>query len=260
MGFSLVLPLVMLAIVGVVLAAVFLMPKSRSRSPVGRARWAESTQEFIGILGFPDDMIQVSEERFRAVIEVEPINVALLDEVDADALLTRWRDFLMSLRFPIQIYVGSQRLDPDEVVAALQSRLHYLTGPRREYAEALMSQLHQYVSQDAMLVRRIYIVLIWDSHRQSFRGSAHEAAKRDLDVWCKTTIASLRAMKDIRARRLRSDELAQLVHAAWLRDRSRFLNLRRIAEHQPFALTVTGTLHSSEGGEAAHVRATTQTA
>lgn len=260
MGFV-ILPVVMLAVVGLVLAAVFLLPQSRSRSPAGRARWAESTQEFIGILGFADDMIQVSEERFRAVIEVEPVNVALLDEADADALLTRWRDFLMSLRFPIQIYVGSQRLDPDEVVAALRSRLHYLTGPRGAYAEALISQLHQYVSQDAMLVRRIYLVLMWDSHRQRFRGPAREAAKRDLDVWCKTTIASLRAMKDIRARRLRSDELAQLVHAAWLRDRSRFLSLRRIAEHQPFALTVTAARGSArdERGEG-RVRDTTQTA
>lgn len=234
------LPLVMMALAAAVTAVAFLSTRGRGH-PARRARAATTAQEFLCIEDLSRDMIRVGNGRYRAVIEVEPINASLQDITEVSAMLAKWRSLLMSLRHPLQIYIGSQRLDPQEVVAALDARMPYLSGNRLAYAQALRDQLYAYTAADALLVKKCYLVVIWDETRIGpiLAGTAEEAAARDLSVWCRNIIEAFRGM-GLRARRLTSNELAQLIFTAWLRDRSRFVSLKDIHRDQPFALHVTG--------------------
>ena len=234
------LPLVMLGLVGGMLLLVLLTGRNRHH-PARKARDAATAQEFIALEGIRRQMLCVGPGRYRAVIEVEPTNVGLLDVQEVNAMLAKWRSLLMALRHPIQIYIGSQRLDPQEVVAALDARMAYLTGNRRIYAETLRAQLWAYTAADALLVKRCYIVVVWDEARVGpvLAGTAEDMAARDLGIWCRTIMDAFRSM-GLRARRLDDNELAQLLYAAWLRDRARFTSLRDLSTYQPEALWVTG--------------------
>ena len=88
-----------------------------------KADKALSSQEFIAIESVRDGVIVLKKnEGLRAVLMVSSLNFALKSEVEQDALVSQYENFLNSLDFPLQLAVQSRRLNIHPYLESLSQR------------------------------------------------------------------------------------------------------------------------------------------
>ncbi len=72
---------------------------------------SKTAQKFFEVKSVENDAIQLDDETILAILEIQPINFALLDEHRKKALLVNYRAFLNQLTTPIQIFVKTKEVN-----------------------------------------------------------------------------------------------------------------------------------------------------
>ena len=123
-------------------------------------RTKNSVQNSLLISEIRDNMIIMSDGSFRAVVVCQSINYDLMSEEERAGIEYSYQNFLNSLYFPIQISIGSRRID-------LSSYIENLEEIRRNQDNMLLGHLtDDYldfifdVSQRANIMAKNFLVVI----------------------------------------------------------------------------------------------------
>ena len=189
-----------------------------------------------------DDVVLLARGQYRAVLEVSGVHFGLQGDIEQESLVGGFAAFLNSLSFPIQILVRVLPVDVDGYIGDLERRA------RSELPEVLAALARDHVAfvrrlarNRTLLERHFYLVVpsetdaarsrrVWSlARRRAARDTA--AARKQLVIRCEEVERQL-GRCGLTARRLTSNELAQLYYACWCPELSRVQRLRRdLAEY-----------------------------
>ena len=138
-----------------------------------------STQKYLDIAEFRDDIIIMRDGTIRAVLLVSSINFALKSEDEQSAIIGAYVSFLNNINFPIQIVIQSRELNIDNYIEELQRR------EKEQTNELLKIQTKEYIqyigeliSMGKIMNKRFYLTIpynpITDKHK-GFYSSLIEA-------------------------------------------------------------------------------------
>lgn len=202
-----------------------------------------------------DDVVSLPGGIHRAVLEVGATNFALQGELEQEALISGFAAFLNSLTFPIQVLVRVLPLDFAGYLADFERRAREeLPEELAELARDHALFLRGLARNRALLERRFFVVV--PSHgegtpRRGFHLRTHDEARepslvgirKQLTFRCEEIERGL-GRCGLRARRLKSAELAHLLYACWCPELSRVQRLEGdLAEYT--ALVVSGERNSA---------------
>jgi len=138
--------------------------------------------------------------RKLAILEVEPINFTIRNEQEKESIGNGFQKFLNSLDFPIQIVVGTNYLNLDKYVNALELRVEKLVKKTKKYIynkhfESYKEHLVNTIKDNSVLDRNFFIVI-------------PEKAEIGLDVQIGVVEQQLKAL-NLRYKKLNDEELTQ---------------------------------------------------
>ena len=189
-----------------------------------------------------DDVVLLARGQYRAVLEVNGVHFGLQGEAEQESRGGGFAAFLNSLSFSIQILVRVLPVDVDGYIGDLERRA------RNELPENLAALARDHVAfvrrlarNRTLLERHFYLVVPAETEATRSRrgwpfgrgriGRDTAAARKQLVIRCEEVERQL-GRCGLSARRLTSNELAQLYYACWCPELSRVQRLRRdLAEY-----------------------------
>ncbi len=197
----------------------------------------------LGLESIEDDVLCLSGDQYRAVLEVGSVNFALQGEVEQEATVAGFAAFLNGLSFPVQILMRAIPIDLQAYLVELERRAIQLPENLADLARDHAAFLRRLAKARTLLERRFYLVipaeegseraahlLGWPFGRKTPDLDAAAAAKQ-LTFRCEE-IARQLGRCGITARRLSSVELAQLLYGCWCPELARVQRVRRgLAEY-----------------------------
>lgn len=149
------------------------MPLSPKTNRKGSAR------QQIDIRGVQDDVLLLSGDRYRMVLEVSSVNFELKSEEEQDALIDTYESFLNSLGMPLQILVRTRELDLDKYLTELNVK--HENEPEAIYRQQLAAYttfIRSLVQANKILTKHFYVVVPHDTGR----NHDFEAIKEQLNL------------------------------------------------------------------------------
>jgi hypothetical protein len=127
-----------------------------------------SSRRQIAIQSVEDDILVLPGNRYRAILEVSAINLALKSAAEKDAIIQAYQGFLNALPCPLQVLIKVRELDIDNYLE------RYDTLQKEEKDEVYQRQLASYqdfvrglIEKYKILSRRFYIVIPYDTKGKS---------------------------------------------------------------------------------------------
>src|ERR1035437_2377195 len=93
---------------------MFALQKSKSKS---------NSRIQIDIKGVQDNILLLTNNRYRAVLEVTPVNFELRSEDEQDAIIDIYESFLNSVGVPLQILIRTREIDMDKYLEDLSNQV-----------------------------------------------------------------------------------------------------------------------------------------
>jgi hypothetical protein len=196
----------------------------------------------LGIQAIQNGVIELSDNEYRAVLEVMGTARALDDEVRLEGLMAGFAAFLNGLSYPIQILVRASPVDLTRYLGAVEERGRELRESKlAELAYDHAAFVQGLIRQRTLLERRFYVVVpaettprsswIWIKRLGRTRPvleeePRREAARRQL-TFRSEEVARQLGRCGLAARRLPDLELAQLYLACWSPERARAQRFRQ---------------------------------
>jgi hypothetical protein len=187
-----------------------------------------SVQDLLPLEDIVDGVLCLRGGDYRAVLEAQSVNFALRSDEEQEGIMAGYRAFLNALSYPIQVLVRILPTDVETYLTALRERL---SGRGAEALARLALDHETFVRRLArertLLERRFYVVVPagldgafkrrgvrWPCQRKQANAGRHgfEAARRQI-TFRSEEIAQGLLNFGVPARRLGSEELAQLWHA-----------------------------------------------
>lgn len=232
--------LVFLLMTGFVAYAFFSSRKAVTEAdPTVRHVTAKTTQRFIGFKDISDNMIKIDPYRYRAVLRVTGMNFYLKSQAEQEQILLNFLAFINSLRHPIQIFVGSMRLD-------VSAQLKAMGGPQpnefmEHYSQDLLYNVARRLSAANLLRHEFYVIVPYDFEASQKRVLSHrkvkELARLELDTRIAAVAQGLKRT-GLEVEILDNKGLLGLMAAFYNRERK--MDLSQVEESGAFALYMTG--------------------
>lgn len=131
-----------------------------------------STQNTLQISEIRDGIAIMNDGSFRAVIMCKSINFDLMSPQEREAVEFSYQGFLNSLRFPIQIFIRSEKVDLRPYLKRLDKirieQDNMLLGLLMEDYIAFLSDIAQ---QTNIMDKRFYVVISYPDPNEDFRSS-----------------------------------------------------------------------------------------
>lgn len=227
-----------------------------------------SMKQFLAFDEVVDNMIvRKKGEQYVMVIQAKGINYDLLGEDEKIAVENGFIQFLNILRFPIQLYVQTRRLNLNENIRQYAEKINQINDEiikldmqikketsngrlelvrklefdkRRklnilEYGMDVTNYVSRLSQNKDVLQQNTYVVLSY--YKSEFGGEIQNYSKEEIDniafselyTRAQTLIRGLGAA-GIGGRVLNSEELAELLYIAYNRDDSELINIRRCVD------------------------------
>lgn len=203
---------------------------------------ARRAQDFLGFEEILGDAVRLDVHRFRAFVEVEPVNFYLMTTPEQAVLVDGFRNFLDGLRFPVQIFVGSVPLDLSEHLTHLQRSLPRYTPELQEYGAELAGFTQAWVHEYAPITKKYVIVVSYDfvpnPRRRVKADIIQQQALQELDIRVHTVIESLARAK-LAAHRMGEDELIAFLYQVFNRSEGAALAARNLITENVHSIYVT---------------------
>jgi hypothetical protein len=187
-----------------------------------------SVQNLLPLEDIVDGVLCLRGGDYRAVLEAQSVNFALRSDEEKEGIMAGYRAFLNALSYPVQVLVRILPTDVETYLVALREH----PGGRGAEALARLALDHEafvrrLARERTLLERRFYVVVPagldgaferramrspWQGKQANSGRQGFEAARRQL-TFRSEEIAQGLLNFGVPARRLTSEELAQLWHA-----------------------------------------------
>ena len=223
------------------------------------SRSASVQAALVGVQAIEDNVLCLSDDRFRAVLEVGSINFALKGDVEQEAIIAGFAAFLNGLDFPVQILIRATAVDVERHLRELERTALQLPEALADLARDHAAFLRRLARSRTLLERRFYLVVpseagvprrrAWPLVRDRAIPVDVQAVQKQLTFRCEEVTRQL-GRCGLSARRLVGPELAQLLYAFWCPELARVQKLQRgISEY--VVLATTGSRHQRSRPEVA---------
>lgn len=129
-----------------------------------RSKSNGSARTQTAIKGVRDNILILSDNRYRAVLATSSVNFELQSADEQDAIVDNFQSFLNSLTTPIQILVRVRELDVDRYIEDFQAtRAKETQAVYRHQLENYGAFIRQLVAGNKILSRRFYVVIPFES-------------------------------------------------------------------------------------------------
>lgn len=119
-----------------------------------------SARQQIDIREVKDGILVLPRNRYRAVLQVSPVNFELRNEVEQDAIIVTYESFLNSVGVPLQVLTRIREIDMDAYIEDLNDRL------KDEKVQVYKQQLknytefiHSMIKTNKIMSRQFYVVV-----------------------------------------------------------------------------------------------------
>lgn len=185
-------------------------------------------------------VLRLRGDRYRAILQVRPVCLALAAEAEQLAVVEGFSQALNAFHFPLQFCVQCLPVDLDALVGRWQARYAGRVGPLAELAADGVAHLRTLAGQRTLLDRGHYVIIhadppaiggSWPWSRKPSAGEVWATVAEDLSVRCEQVAQEL-GRCGLDCHRLGDHELRALLYAAWNPARAR---LQRLAPDEPGA-------------------------
>lgn len=156
---------------------------------------AATAQDFIPFDSISDGVVKLDPNRFRAYLDVEPVNFYYLTAGEQATLEANFRHFLDGLRYPVQICVTSVPLDLSDHLNALEQEQPDLPPRLNAYKRELAAMTREWIERYAPITKRYTVVVCYDYEPNPHKPIRPEIvelqARVELDQRCRHIAESL---------------------------------------------------------------------
>ena len=156
---------------------MFALQKSKSKS---------NSRTQIDIKGVQDNILLLTNNRYRAVLEVTPVNFELRSEDEQDAIIDIYESFLNSVGVPLQILIRTREIDMDKYLEDLSDQV------TQEVVSIYKQQLEHYgefikslISTNKILTRHFYVIVPYTAPNKSDLDLVKEQINLIVDIVAK---------------------------------------------------------------------------
>jgi len=149
----------------------------------GKSNKKVSSRRQIGIKSVEDDILVLPGNKYRAILEVSSINLALKSAAEKDAIIQAYQSFLNALPCPIQVLIKVRELDIDNYLE------RYKKLEKEETEEIYQKQLQSYqnfvrglIEKYKILSRRFYIAVPYDAKGKPDFELAKDQLNLNVDI------------------------------------------------------------------------------
>lgn len=250
---KIIVVLVFFAIIGVMIAAVLHVSKNSTPKIGGGDQSLEDVDNAQDFLPFDDvkySVIDLGNNQYRAVMEVQSINYDLLSAEEQDILEFSFNRFLTSLSFPIMFFVQTKVFDNAKRITEAKSmvdealkRFPRLENYANQYLES-MTYLPDLIGND--LMKKKYIIVPFDEidDIQSFSYDEKlQFVSKELSNRCQLLSNGLANIR-LSSKRLNTNEIVELIYSIYNRDG--FENISQITNGSYLSFMVDGDVVDEE--------------
>ncbi len=119
-----------------------------------------STQKYLHISEFRNDMVILKDGTLRMVIMCSSVNFALKGEDEQSALIAGYMEFLNSMDYPIQIVIQSRKLDIEGYMRRLQEAQKAQTNELlKTQIDGYRGYINQLIEMQEIMTKKFFIVI-----------------------------------------------------------------------------------------------------
>ncbi len=216
---------------------------------------AKTAQDFIIFDRIENDMIVLNKYQFRAVLKLEPINLPMYSAREQVSIKERFRMAMIGVRYPFSFYLPSMRNSTKRTAANIQKLAgRYLEEGNESlasYGEQLAEYINFHTSYRTPLEPGYFVVITYDALK-NLAGYTdaiiYEQAITELNTRCQTLMNGL-GRAELKAKRLNTDEITQLVYFAYNREVSDLVSVKDAIRKGVFSLFTTEKMPEFDGND-----------
>ncbi len=130
-----------------------------------------STQELLEISEIRNGIILLKDNSYRLILRTTNVNFSLKSEIEQNAMIFAYRNFLNALTFPIQILIRSRELDIDFYLNKLKGYLEKQTNELlRLQTEEYIEYIKRLVEVANILDKQFYVIIPYSSIEGKTKG------------------------------------------------------------------------------------------
>lgn len=171
----------------------------------------ESSKQQLDITNIEDDILQLSNHRYRAIIQISTINFELKSESEKDIITELYQNFLNSLPSQIQIYIQVRELDLKTYTSNFRTSLK-----NNDSYIKYKNQINNYIDfvnnlshKNKILTRLFYLIIPIDDCNNNYLE-----AKNKLNINCDIIQKNLTKLK-LSTKRLNNLDIFNLFYAIY---------------------------------------------
>ncbi|MFA7708225.1 MAG: DUF87 domain-containing protein [Candidatus Pacearchaeota archaeon] len=158
-------------------------------------------KKFLGVKEIKDDLIITDKGKKISILKIQPINFAIKQKSEREAIMYSFQKFLNSIDFPTQILMRTESINLDDYLESLKSRIKQSSFS--ELFENYKKHLHEIIENNKIMNRVFYLVIPED---------------KNIDIQTSICIERLITL-NLKVKRLKNNELKQLFVDFFLGDR-----------------------------------------
>lgn len=156
---------------------MFALQKSKNKS---------NSRIQIDIKGVQDNILLLTNNRYRAVLEVTPVNFELRSEDEQDAIIDIYESFLNSVGVPLQILIRTREIDMDKYLEDLSDQVTQETVPvYKQQLEHYGEFIKSLISTNKILTRHFYVIVPYTASNKSDFDLVKEQVSLIVDIVAK---------------------------------------------------------------------------
>jgi len=167
-----------------------------------------SSHQQINITAIEDNLLHLTNHRYRAIIKISTINFELMSEQEKDIISNNYKSFLNSLPGTIQIYIQVRELDLKTYTTKFRSSIkqHETYIKYKNQINNYIDFVHTLTKKNQILTRNFYLIIPFDDYLNDY-----QAAKEKININCEIIQKNLLKIK-LKSARLNNLEIFNLFY------------------------------------------------
>lgn len=210
---------------GGIFAALSVIKKTDPKNTVATMdKEVDNAQDALPFDTIKNGVIDLGNDKYRAVIEVQSLNYDLLSGAEQDNIELMFRRFLTSLIFPIQIHIQTRVLDNKQRVIATEKMVNKSVEQFPQLGDYAQKYLNSMVELPNIinnnLQKKKYIIIPYDdaySLTKLSDSEKREYIEKELENRCGLIRNGLHGI-GLRTKRLGTNDIVEMNYAIFHRD------------------------------------------
>ncbi len=142
-----------------------------------------SARQQIDIREVKDGVLVLPNNRYRAILQVSPVNFELKSEDEQDAIIDTYESFLNSVGVPLQVLIRIREIDMDAYLDELNGRLQ--DEPVPIYKQQLQNYdefIRSLIKTNKILARHFYVIVPYNADGKTDFELVKEQISQTLDI------------------------------------------------------------------------------